>query len=144
MYICTCTIHTVYRLERFFDLKSLLKEPTDSSEDMIRGLEEEVTRRGAEEEEKLAGAAEMIKKAEEALNDSQADAERWKEKAEESTKEVADSSVIIKKIKGEVERLRRGYNERGNEWGDKLHMVLRPLSRRGLLLTCIVVEPPLD
>ena len=65
-------------LRDYFDLMSLLKESTDSGEerDMIRGLEEEVTRRGTEEEEKLAGAAERIKKAEEALKDSQADAER--------------------------------------------------------------------
>ena len=58
-------------LRDYFSLISLLKETTDSREevDMIRGLDKQVTRRGAEEEEKLAGAAERNKKAEEAYGE---------------------------------------------------------------------------
>ena len=79
-----------------FDLISLLKESTELGEerDLIRGLEEEVTRRQAEEEEKLAGLAERIKKAEEALKDSKAEAERWKEKAEESEKALLQDTLL--------------------------------------------------
>ena len=75
-------------------------KPTDSGQemDMIWGLEEEITRRGAEEEEKLAVWAKRIKKTEEALKDSQAEAEKWKEKAEESANAVEDSCTVVQKM----------------------------------------------
>ena len=50
---------------------------------------------------------------------------------EKANRESEDSRMVIKKTKGEVERLRKRYNERENEWGEKLHI---DLGNRGELL----------
>ena len=77
------------------------------------------------EEEKLAGVAGRSEKAEEALKDMQRSGRK------SGGERTGDSSAIIKKTKGEVERLRKRYNERKNEWGNKLHTEMK---RRGELL----------
>ena len=44
---------------------------------------------------------------------------------EKANRELIDSRAVIKKKKGEMERLRRQYNDRENEWGEKLHGELK-------------------
>ena len=57
--------------------------------------------------------------------------EEVEEKREQAERELTDARAIIKKTKREVERLRRQYNDRENEWGEKLHGELK---KRGELL----------
>ena len=46
----------------------------------------------------------------------------------EANRELTDSRAVNKKTKGEVERFRKRYDEREEEWGEKLHTEMK---RRG-------------
>ena len=61
-----------------------------------------------------------IEQTERDLADSRSENEKLETSLGEANRELTDSRVIIKKTKGEVERLRRQYNDRENEWGEKM------------------------
>ena len=84
---------------------------------------------------KLEEAEEKIEQAERDFGETRSEIEELKKERETSlvkvNRELTDARAIIKKTKGEVERLRRQNNDRENEWGEKLH---GELNKRGELL----------
>ena len=106
--------------ELFINERTVNDEAEEKSKEGARQAVEEL----ATVKRKLEEVEEKSEQAELDLAETCSEIEELKERETslgEDNRELTDARAIMKKTKGEVDRLRGQYNDRGNEWGEKLH-----------------------